>query len=101
MKIKVSPNPPTLFSATLVVAATLCRVMPAAGQYNASMGSATRQGSPSGQVPGVNGSVPTGSPTNDVLRLTLRDAINHALRYNLGSIESGENTRIARGKGFG
>jgi outer membrane protein TolC len=33
-----------------------------------------------------------------VLRLTLRDAINQALKYNLGSIESGENTRIARGE---
>jgi outer membrane protein TolC len=98
MKIKVSPNPATLFSATLVVAVTFCCAMPAAGQYSAPMGVATGQGSASGQVPGVNASVPTGSATNDVLRLTLRDAINRALRYNLGSIESGENTRIARGQ---
>jgi outer membrane protein TolC len=44
------------------------------------------------------GSVPTGAATKEVLHLTLRDAINRALRYNLGQIESGENTRIARGE---
>jgi outer membrane protein TolC len=98
MKMRFSPKAATLFSATLVVAATVCSVMPATGQYSGSMSVATGQGSASGQVPGVNGSVPTGSATNDVLRLTLRDAINRALRYNLGSIESGENTRIARGQ---
>lgn len=98
MKMKFSPNAATLFSATLVVAATLCSVMPVTGQYSAQMSVATGQGSASGQVPAVNGSVPSGSASNDVLRLTLRDAINRALRYNLGSIESGENTRIARGQ---
>jgi outer membrane protein TolC len=96
--MKFSPKATTLLGATLVVAATLCSVMPATGQYSAQMSVATGQGSASGQVPGVNASVPTGSATNDVLRLTLRDAINRALRYNLGSIESGENTRIARGQ---
>ena len=98
MKMKFSPNPATLLSATLVVAATFWSAMPAAGQYRAPMSVAAGPGSASDQVPGVNGSVPTGSATNDVLRLTLRDAINRALRYNLGSIESGENTRIARGQ---
>src|SRR5215469_17032803 len=44
------------------------------------------------------GSVPTGTATNEVLHLTLRDAINRALRYNLGQIEGQENTRIARGE---
>src|SRR5215510_1296628 len=44
------------------------------------------------------GSVPTGTATNEVLHLTLRDAINRAVRYNLGQIESGENARIARGQ---
>src|SRR5215469_5943106 len=44
------------------------------------------------------GSVPTGTATKEVLHLTLRDAINRALRYNLGQIESEENTRIARGE---
>src|SRR5215467_12916163 len=44
------------------------------------------------------GSVPTGTATNEVLHLTLRDAINRAVRNNLGQIESGENARIARGQ---
>ena len=35
---------------------------------------------------------------DEVLRLTLRDAIDRALKYNLGSIEGGENTRLARGQ---
>src|SRR5262249_40882298 len=43
-------------------------------------------------------SVPSGSPTNQMLRLTLREAINMAVRYNLGVIESGQNIRIARGQ---
>lgn len=49
--------------------------------------------------PSVNfGSVPSGAATSEVLHLTLRDAINRAIRYNLGQIESGENARIARGQ---
>ena len=44
------------------------------------------------------GSVPRGPATGEVVHLTLRDAINMALRYNLGEIESRENTRIARGQ---
>src|SRR5262249_32323670 len=44
------------------------------------------------------GSVPSGTATNEVLHLTLRDAINRAIGYNLGQIESGENARIARGQ---
>ena len=44
------------------------------------------------------GSVPSGTATGEVLHLTLRDAINRAVRYNLGQIESGENARIARGQ---
>jgi len=44
------------------------------------------------------GSVPSGTATSEVLHLTLRDAINRAVRYNLGQIESGENARIARGQ---
>jgi outer membrane protein TolC len=46
----------------------------------------------------VNGSVPSGPPSDQVIRLTLRDAINMALKYNLGAIETGENTQIARGQ---
>ncbi len=44
------------------------------------------------------GSIPGGPATNEVVHLTLRDAVNMALRYNLGEIESGENARIARGQ---
>lgn len=44
------------------------------------------------------GSVPSGTASREVLHLTLRDAINRALHYNLGQIESGENARIARGE---
>src|SRR5215813_7059382 len=53
---------------------------------------------PTGQTSPNSGSVPTGTATNEVLHLTLRDAINRAVRYNLGQIESAENARIARGQ---
>src|SRR5271170_5176979 len=46
----------------------------------------------------IAGSVPSGPATDGLLRLTLRDAINMALRYNLGAIESGENVQTARGQ---
>lgn len=46
----------------------------------------------------VMGGVPSGPARNEVLRLTLRDALDMALRYNLGAIESGENAQIARGQ---
>src|SRR6202453_21650 len=44
------------------------------------------------------GSVPSGPASNEVLRLTLSEAISRAVRYNLGAIESDENTRAARGQ---
>src|SRR3954452_2856887 len=46
----------------------------------------------------ILGSVPSGQATNEVVKLTLHDAINMALRYNLGQIESSENVRDARGQ---
>jgi len=46
----------------------------------------------------VTGSVPSGPASDQVQRLTLRDTINMALRYNLGAIESGQNAQIARGQ---
>jgi outer membrane protein TolC len=67
------------FSAALL--AILCIVNPAVAQNT-----------------GVTGSVPSGPASNGALRLTLRDAINMGLRYNLGAIESGENTKITRGQ---
>lgn len=51
-----------------------------------------------GSTPAVLGSVPSGPATSEIVHLKLRDAINMAVRYNLGQIESGENTRIARGQ---
>jgi outer membrane protein TolC len=42
------------------------------------------------------GSVPAGQATGTVLELSLRDAFGRALKYNLGVIESNENTRAAR-----
>ncbi len=44
------------------------------------------------------GSVPSGAATSEVLHLSLGDAINMALLYNLGQIEARENARIARGQ---
>ena len=46
----------------------------------------------------VTGSVPSGPASNELVQLTLRDAIKMALRYNLGAIESGQNAQIARGQ---
>jgi outer membrane protein TolC len=44
----------------------------------------------------LSGSVPAGAASSDVRHLTLHDAIDMALRYNLGAIESDESTRTAR-----
>ncbi len=46
----------------------------------------------------TSGSVPTGTATNDVRHLTFADAIEMALRYNLGAVESSESARAARGQ---
>jgi outer membrane protein TolC len=46
----------------------------------------------------VIGSVPSGEASNEVIRLTLQDAVNTAIRYNLGAVESGENVQLARGQ---
>jgi len=42
------------------------------------------------------GSVPAGQATGTMLELSLRDAFDRALQYNLGVIESREDTRAAR-----
>jgi outer membrane protein TolC len=41
------------------------------------------------------GSVPTGQATGTTLDLSLQEAFERALKYNLGGIESSENTRAA------
>ena len=66
-------------------------VIPASGQYPAASAGA-------GQASSLTGSVPGGPASNEVLPLTLRDTITRALRYNLATIESGQNAQIARGQ---
>jgi outer membrane protein TolC len=73
------------------IAVTFCSVIPAAGQYPAASVGA-------GQSSALTGSVPSGPVSDEILRLTLRDAIIRGLRYNLATIESGENAHIARGQ---
>ena len=77
--------------AIVMMALAFCCAIPAAGQYPAASSGA-------GQAGAVFGSVPSGPARDEVLRLTLRDAITGALRYNLATIESGENAHIARGQ---
>jgi outer membrane protein TolC len=77
--------------AILAMAVTFYCVIRAAGQYPAASVGA-------GQASALTGSVPSGPASNEVLRFTLRDAITRGLRYNLATIESGENARIARGR---
>jgi outer membrane protein TolC len=73
------------------MAATFYWVIPAAGQYPAASVGA-------GQSSALSGSVPSGPASDEVLRLTMHDAITRALRYNLATIESGQNAQIARGQ---
>jgi outer membrane protein TolC len=89
--VRYRPNRPRLRPAILAMAVTCCWVITAAAQYPAASAGA-------GQASALTGSVPSGAASNELLRLTLRDAITRALRYNLATIESGENERIARGQ---
>jgi outer membrane protein TolC len=85
-----------MLAMTIIVGADF----PAMGQYSAGMGATVGYPtSPSAsEGSGLTGSVPSGAATNEPLHLTLRDAITRALRYNLATIESGENARLARGQ---
>ena len=74
-------NIPRLGGAIFLAVTGLCFVTTTAAQNSA-----------------VNASVPNGTASNEMLRLTLRDAITMALRYNLGAIESGENAQMTRGQ---
>ena len=73
--------PRPLYSAIFVAVVTLSVIATASAQNAADFGS-----------------VPSGVATNEVIRLSLQDAINMALRYNLGAIESGENAQITHGQ---
>ena len=77
--------------AILAMVFTFSWVVPAAGQYPTASFAANPANS-------LTGSVPSDQASNEVLSLTLRDAITRALRYNLATIESGESARIARGE---
>jgi outer membrane protein TolC len=77
--------------AILVIAVNFFWVISAAGQYPAaSLGG--------GQSTALTGSIPSGPAADEVVQLTLRDALKMALRYNLGAVESGQNAQIARGQ---
>jgi len=93
---------PRLRIANVAITAILCGAMSAAGQSNVppgAMASYTGSQSPaSDQATALRGSVPSGPQSNEVLHLTLCDAVGRALRYNLGTIESGENVTTARGE---
>ena len=64
-------------------------------------GQASGGSSPAGTVSGASapgvfqGSVPTGQVTSTPLDLSLPDAVQRALKYNLGGIEADQNTRAA------
>ncbi len=100
--IRVAQSVPSWFhwnAAVPALALILSCSLPAAAQYAAgALGAATTGNSAAGQTSQLTGSVPSGPATNEVLRLTLRDAITQAVKYNLGSIESTENTQLARGE---
>jgi outer membrane protein TolC len=91
--IQYRPTRPGLWrrSAILAMSLSLCCAIPAASQYPTARSEA-------GQAGALSGSVQSGPASDEVLRLTLRDAITRALRYNLATIESGENAQIARGQ---
>jgi outer membrane protein TolC len=82
----------TMFGAGLTLSAQNTSGIATSASYAISTSSASSQGNV------LAGSVPSGPATDEVLHLTLHGAINRALRYNLGTIESGENATIARGQ---
>jgi len=53
---------------------------------------------PASPSPTVLGSVPSGPASSEVMKLRLPDAVNMALRYNLGQIEGRENVQAVRGQ---
>lgn len=87
---------PRFHVATLVLASIVGCVTSALGQVNTRY--VTTQSTATSQASGLSGSVPSAPATSEVMHLALRDAINQAVCYNLATIESGENARIARGQ---
>lgn len=66
-----------------------------AGQSTETTPSDTVTASINGQAPFL-GSVPTGKPTGTIIPLSITDAIEQGLKYNLGLIESIVGTRTSR-----
>jgi outer membrane protein TolC len=69
------------------VAALICTVFLVTAQLNSFCQSSSS-----------SGSIPSGPATPEVLHLSLRDAIQRGLQYNLAEIQSGQDKRIARGE---
>ena len=44
------------------------------------------------------GSVTSGVATGTIISLTLQEALDRALKYNLGTVQTGQNVRVARGE---
>ena len=65
------------------------------GQMNGVSSAGTAAAAISGPSPFL-GSVPTGKPTGTVISLSINDAIERGLKYNLGLIESDIGTRTTR-----
>jgi outer membrane protein TolC len=68
---------------------------------NSTMSATTTESIPAPTVAAPNtspfaGSVASGKPTDEVLRLSIRDALDRGLRYNLGVVLSGTGTQSAR-----
>jgi len=82
------------------IAIVVCCAIPVASQSIAGTGAAdaTIQPVASAQAGALSGSVQSGPATDQVLQLTLQDAMGRGLQYNLGSIETGEDVRTARGE---
>jgi outer membrane protein TolC len=66
------------------------------GQRKASSSPAAAERGPGIVSSGISGSVVSGTATSEVLKLTLQDAIDRGLRYNLALTESGEDERLRR-----
>src|ERR1700745_3713234 len=97
-KMNMFPNihrKPGWRNLALAIATSICSLTPATGQYGTASAS---RGISAGGSSGISGSVPAGPASQGIRHLTLRDAVNRALQYNLAALESGDNARIARGQ---
>jgi outer membrane protein TolC len=62
----------------------------------ADSGMAPSMGTPVSPQSGLRGSVPSGDVTPGVLNLSLREALDRALKYNLALVETGESIQVRR-----